>query len=137
MKIHQSALTVELKNKIYEEFNNAAIKATGINGLDEEPISFERRDGSNVIACVVVQMFWGQLHIKYLFVEENYRCLGIATELMQHAFNYGKSRNCTFAFVETMNFQAVGFYQKLGFNVELSRGGYDKNSSLNYLKKNL
>ena len=79
----------------------------------------------------------GQLHIKYLFVEENYRCLGIATELMQHAINYGKSRNCTFVFVETMNFQAVGFYQKLGFNVKLSRGGYDKNSSLNYLKKDL
>ncbi len=137
MKIHQSALTAELKNKIYEEFSNAAIKATGINGLNEEPISFERREGSNIIGCVVVQMFWGQLHIKYLFVEENYRCLGIATELMQHAFNYGKSRNCTFAFVETMNFQAVGFYQKLGFNVELSRGGYDKNSSMNYLKKDL
>jgi ribosomal protein S18 acetylase RimI-like enzyme len=56
---------------------------------------------------------------------------------MQHAINYGKSRNCTFVFVETMNFQAVGFYQKLGFNVKLSRGGYDKNSSLNYLKKDL
>ena len=104
MKIHQSTLTAELKNKIYEEFSSAAIKATGINGLNEEPISFERRAGSNIIGCVVVQMFWGQLHIKYLFVEENYRCLGIATELMQHAFNYGKSRNCTFAFVETMNF---------------------------------
>ena len=137
MKIHQSTLTAELKNKICEEFSNAAIKATGINGLSEEPISFERGDGPNVIACVVVQMFWGQLHIKYLFVEENYRCLGIATELMQHAFNYGKSRNCTFAFVETMNFQAVGFYQKLGFNIELSRGGYDKNSRFNYLKKDL
>ena len=137
MKIHQSTLTAELKNKIYEEFSNAAIKVTGINGLNEEPISFERREGSNIIGCVVVQMFWGQLHIKYLFVEENYRCLGIATELMQHVFNYGKSRNCTFAFVETMSFQDVGFYQKLGFNVELSRGGYDKNSSLNYLKKDL
>ncbi len=137
MKIHQSTLTAELKNKIYEEFSSAAIKATGINGLNEEPISFERREGSNIIGCVVVQMFWGQLHIKYLFVEENYRSLGIATELMQHAFNYAKSCNCTFAFVETMNFQAVGFYQKLGFNVELSRGGYDKNSSMNYLKMDL
>lgn len=137
MKIHQSTLTAELKNKIYEEFSSAAIKATGINGSNEEPISFERREGSNIIGCVVVQMFWGQLHIKYLFVEENYRCLGIATELMQYAFNYGKSRNCTFSFVETMSFQAVGFYQKLGFNVELSRGGYDKNSSMNYLKMDL
>jgi ribosomal protein S18 acetylase RimI-like enzyme len=137
MKIHHSLLTPKLKDQIYEEFSNAAIKATGINGIGEEPVSFERREGANVIACVVVQLFWAQLHIKYLFVQEQYRCLGIATELMQHAFNYGKSHNCTFAFVETMSFQAVEFYQKLGFNIEFSRGGYDKNSSLNYLKKNL
>mgnify|MGYP000140209214 CR=1 FL=1 len=136
-EIHQSVLTPELTNKIFEEFSKAAIKATGIDGLNEKPIIFEVRDGKDVIACVGVQIFWGQLHIKYLFVEEKYRCQGIATKLMNHAFEYGKSRGCIFAFVETMNFQALGFYQKLGFKVDLSRHGYDKNTSFHYLKIDL
>lgn len=82
-------------------------------------------------------MFWGQLHIKYLFVQEQYRLQGIATELMKHAVEFAQSRGCTFAFVETMNFQALEFYRKLGFNIELSRYGYNKGSSFHYLKRDL
>jgi ribosomal protein S18 acetylase RimI-like enzyme len=137
MQIHQSTLTPGLTNKIFEEFSKAAIKATGIDGLSEKAIPFEIRKGENLIGCIVVQMFWGQLHIKYLFVQEQYRLQGIATKLMEHAFEFAKSRGCTFAFVETMNFQALGFYQKLGFKVELSRYGYDKDTSFHYLKVNL
>ncbi len=137
MQIHQSTLTPELTTKIFEEFSKAAIKATGIDGLSEKAITFEKRDGKNLIGCIVVQMFWGQLHIKYLFVQEQYRSQGIATELMKHAVEFAQSRGCTFAFVETMNFQALEFYQKLGFNVELSRYGYNKGSSFHYLKRDL
>lgn len=136
-KIYQSTLTPKLRTKIYEAFSKAAIKATGIDGLNEEPITFEIRNDDNVIACVGVQMFWGQLHIKYLFVQEQYRLQGIATELMKRAFEFGKSRGCTFVFVETMNFQALEFYQKLGFEIELSRHGYDKGTSFHYLRRNL
>jgi GNAT superfamily N-acetyltransferase len=37
-----------------------------------------------------VQSFWGQLHIKYLFVEKHYRDQGLARELMNHAIEFGK-----------------------------------------------
>lgn len=137
MHIHQSILTPELTNKVFEEFSKAAIKATGSDGLSEKAIPFEIRNGKDLVGCIVVQMFWGQLHIKYLFVEEQYRLQGIATKLMKHVFEFAKSRGCTFVFVETMNFQALEFYQKLGFKVDLSRHGYDKNTSFHYLKIDL
>ena len=136
-KIHQSPLTPELKNQVYEAFRKHAIHCTGICGLDQEPISFEMRDGANLVGCIVVQPFWGQLHIKYLLVEEPYRGQGIARRLIEHAFEFGKAQGCHFAFVETMNFQAPEFYQKLGFKIDFVRHGYAKDTSFYYLKRDL
>jgi len=136
-KIRQNKLQDEIKEKIFDGFGMQAIEATGINGLDEEPISFEIFNDQEFIGAIVVQPFWGQLHIKYLFVEKPYRGQGIAQELMKHACEFGKLRGCHFAFVETMSFQAPEFYQKMGFKIEFSRPGYAKNSSFHYLKKNL
>ncbi len=135
--IQQTILTQELKEHIYEFFNKQCIATVGINGYTEDPISFEIRNGNILIGCVVVQIFWGQLHIKYLIVQEKYRKQGIATKLMKHIFDYAKSRSCHLVFVETMSFQAPEFYKKLGFKVEMKREGYDKNTSFYYLCKYL
>lgn len=135
--ISQNKLSDEIKEKIFHGFGRHAIIETGIDGLSEDPISFEIFDGLEFVGAVVVQPFWEQLHIKYLFVEEKYRGQGIAKKLMHHAFEFGKKCGCQFAFVETMNFQAPEFYRKLGFEIEFSRTGYAKNAILHYLKKTL
>jgi len=57
--------------------------------------------------------------------------------LIEHVLCYGKEQGCSFAFVETMNFQAPEFYQKLGFQIELKRDGYAGDSSFYYLRKDL
>ncbi len=139
MKLHisQGTLTDELKKKIFDGFGQQAIEATGINGLAEAPISFEIFDGTHFAGAIVVQPFWGQLHIKYLFVEKKYRGQGLARQLMHHALTFGEQRGCQFAFVETMNFQAPDFYKKFGFCVEFCRSGYANNTTFYYLKKSL
>lgn len=136
-QINQNKLEERIKKKIFDGFEKKAIKATGINGLSEEPISFEIFNEKEFVGAIVVQEFWGQLHIKYLFVEEDYRGQGIATQLMNHALEFGRQRKYSFAFVETMNFQAPDFYQKMGFTIEFSRPGYSKNTIFHYLRKNL
>ncbi len=130
-------LTPELKKHIDEGFRQYAIQCTGINGRAHEPISFELYDQDNLIGCVVVELFWGQLHIKYLIVEPNYRGLGWGRKLMEYALNFGQEHGCDFAFVETMSFQAPRFYQNLGFEVELKRDGYARDVSFYYLRKDL
>lgn len=136
-QIKQNTLSDEIKKKIFQGFSEQAIEATGINGLSEEPISFEAFDQSQFVGAIVVQMFWEQLHIKYLFVEKKYRGQGIATQLMKHALEFGKKRGCQFAFVETMSFQALEFYCKSGFTIDFSREGYARNTAFHYLKKDL
>ena len=137
LQINQNKLTDEVKKKIFNGFGQQAIESTGINGLSEDPISFEIFDGTEFVGAIVVQPFWEQLHIKYLFVEKNYRGQGIARLLMNHALEFGIKRGCHFAFVETMSFQAPEFYQKMGFAIEFSRPGYAENTTFHYLKKSL
>lgn len=130
-------LSQELKEKIYQGFSRHAIEMTG---HDEkfDPIAFIANNKDGVFAgAVVVEMFWGALHIKYVYVEEKYRGRGIATKLMENALNYGRKNQCPFAFVETMSFQALGFYQQIGFELEFTRSGYKCDTSFHYLRKNL
>jgi mutator protein MutT len=136
-KIRQNKLTDKIKKRIFFGFSQQAIQATGMDGLSEDPISFEIFDDSKFIGAIVIQLFWQQLHIKYLLVEEQYRGQGIARQLMNHALTFGKKRGCHFAFVETMSFQAPEFYQKMGFAIEFSRPGYAENTTFYYLKKSL
>jgi ribosomal protein S18 acetylase RimI-like enzyme/8-oxo-dGTP pyrophosphatase MutT (NUDIX family) len=137
LQIHQNKLTDEVKKKIFNGFAQQAIESTGMDGLNEEPVSFEIFDETEFVGAIVVQPFWEQLHIKYLFVEKNYRGQGIAHLLMNHALEFGKKRGYHFVFVETMSFQAPEFYKKMGFTIEFSRAGYAKNTNFHYLKKPL
>ena len=56
---------------------------------------------------------------------------------MEYALTYGRDNKCSFAFVETMSFQAIGFYQKIGFELEFTRSGYKRDTSFYYLRKSL
>lgn len=137
ISIDQRPLSSELKQHIYQGFSQHAIAMTG---YDEkfDPIAFiaQSEEGS-FAGVIVVEQFWGALHIKYVYVEEKFREQGIATALMEYAFTYGRSCQCPFAFVETMSFQALGFYKKMGFKLEFTRPGYKHNTSFHYLRKNL
>lgn len=136
-QITRSPLTPDLKQHLYEVFGKHSIHCMGIDGLAEEPVAFELREGGILVGCIVVQLFWGQLHVKYLMVEEPYRRKGFARRLMEHAFDFARKQNCDFIFVETMNFQAPEFYQKLGFKVDFGRHGYHKGVSFYYLSRDL
>ncbi len=133
--IKQSTLTPELKRSIYNDFKQHAIESVGFDGLAQDPVAFEIVENEVSICICVCQLFWGNLHIKYLLTNKEHRGRGIARALMEHAFAFGKEKGCNFAFVETMSFQAPEFYQKLGFKIELQRDGYAAGTSFYYLKK--
>ncbi len=136
-KIIQTILNSELKQQVMDGFAKHAIDKTGIDGLKEEVVLFEIREDQDLVGCVALQIFWGQLHIKYLFVEEDYRVQGFARALMERAFKFGRLEGYNFAFVETMNFQAPDFYQKLGFKIDFIRDGFERETSFYYLSKKL
>lgn len=136
LNIHSQPLTPELKKRFDAGFSRHSIATTGYDEK-HEPISFVAMEGDTYAGAIAVEIFWGALHIKFLFVEEPFRGRGLATQLMEHGLTYGYEKECPFAFVETMSFQALEFYQKLGFELEYTRDGYSHGTAFHYLKKTL
>lgn len=134
MQIKQQPLTDVLKKQIYEGFSRHAIAMTGHDEKFEN-VAFVAMDGQVMAGAIVKELFWKALHIKYIYVEEQYRAKQLGTQLMEKAFAYAEKHKCPFAFVETMSFQALEFYEKCGFKLELTRSGYSHNTSFHYLRK--
>lgn len=55
---------------------------------------------------------------------------------MQSAEILGKDKGCMFSTVNTMDWEALDFYQRLGYEIEYKRSGYSNDSILFFLKKN-
>jgi ribosomal protein S18 acetylase RimI-like enzyme len=96
-----------------------------------------RNQEDNIIAGLVGVTYWGWLHIEILWVDESLRKQGIGEKLLERAEAEALQRGCRYSHLETHTFQALGFYEKHGYQVfgELPDlpGGYTKY----FLKKNL
>lgn len=80
---------------------------------------------------------YGALYIDLLWVSAHLRGQGIGTKLMDECEKLAKKRGCTFVNLITMDWEALPFYQKLGYQLEYVRHGYEQNSKMNFLKKDL
>ena len=49
----------------------------------------------------------------------------------------GKEKEYLFATVNIMDWEALGFYQKLGYEIEFQRMGYLNESTMYFLRKSL
>lgn len=103
-----------------------------------EPFDFFVRDqnGQILAGCGGV-MYHGCLYTGSLWVTESLRGKGFGTRLLQAAEQLALNRNCTMATIHTMDWEALDFYKHLGYQVELAREGYKKNSIMYVLKKDL
>lgn len=82
-------------------------------------------------------IFYGCLYVDQLWVDASLRGKGYGTQLMQSVEHLARNKNCLFIAINTMNWEALDFYKKLGFQIEFERHGFTKNSILYFLRKNL
>ena len=69
-------------------------------------------------------IYYGCLYVDQLWVDESLRGQGYGTQLMQVAETLGKTRGCLFATVNTMDWEGLEFYKKLGYQIEFTRRGF-------------
>ena len=117
-------LSIEENAFISDGFRKHALDAVGQDGNITE-FAFTFRETGVLLGALKGQLFWGSLHIKNLFVHSDYRRQGIGKQLIQAALEFGRKKGCCFTVVETMSFQALDFYRKLGFHIDFSRSGCD------------
>ncbi len=98
---------------------------------------FIRDKKDNIIAGCNGSIIFGSIYTDQLWVQSNYRKKGLGTKLMDRIHAYGKGKGCTLGTVTTMSFQAPDFYQKIGYKIDFSREGYNKDSTCIFLSKKL
>ncbi|CZL18889.1 TPA: GNAT family N-acetyltransferase [Legionella pneumophila] len=106
----------------------------GFESLDFFACFIRDADNSIIGGCSGGTLYGG-LHIDNLWVSEPIRHQGWGTKLMQAALRYGNEKGCAFATVNTMDWEAIEFYKKLGFELEFERHGFQKNSIFYFLRK--
>lgn len=113
--------------------------AKQVAGLDPgEGFAFYLRDESQtIVGGCSGYVFYGNLYVDMLYVAPAFRGKAWGTQLMKCAEQLGKEKNCQIMTVNTMDFEARGFYEKLGFYVEFERNGFEKNHRMFFLKKEM
>ncbi|MBX9587123.1 MAG: GNAT family N-acetyltransferase [Gammaproteobacteria bacterium] len=108
---------------------------------DLKPISFFgyfiKDENDNIVGGCNGCFIYGCLVVDTLWVAESLRGQGYGTKLMQKAECIGMENECHFMTVNTMDWEALDFYKKLGFTVEFERKGFDKDSIFYFLRKDL
>ncbi|MGB2964531.1 MAG: GNAT family N-acetyltransferase [Anaerolineales bacterium] len=70
-----------------------------------------------IIAGLFGDISWGWLHVDVIWVAEPYRHSGIGTSLMDRAEAESITMGVYQAYLETTDFQALGFYEKRGYQI--------------------
>src|SRR5947207_1631512 len=76
-----------------------------------------RDDNGELVGGLVGETLWNTLYVGVLWVHEEYRGKGFGTGLMERAEQVAREHACDVVFLNTMTFQAPGFYPKLGYTV--------------------
>ena len=76
-----------------------------------------REAGGQIVAGLVGGTYWGWLYTEVLWVEEGLRGKGYGRSLLVAAEAEAIRRGCCYAHLDTMDFQALPFYQKQGYSV--------------------
>jgi GNAT superfamily N-acetyltransferase len=78
---------------------------------------FIRDDRGEMVGGLYGYTHWGWLFISHLWVAEALRDQCYGTELVARAEHEAGRRGCRRAYLDTFDFQALGFYQKRGYEV--------------------
>ena len=74
-------------------------------------------DSDEVLGGLWGLSLWGSFYIGLLVTPEGARGRGLGTELMARAEAEARARGCRNLWLDTYEFQARGFYERLGFAV--------------------
>lgn len=118
--------------------NNLWEHNSHVTPVDIQPLHIIVKDEhKEIIGGLIARTWWGGLDIQYLWVAQAHRKMGIGKKLMQSVQQEAVTRSCHMAYVDTFSFQALGFYQRLGFSKYGELAGFAHRHTRYYLSKSL
>lgn len=138
-----SELTIELDEQPGEHLRLlvAAVLKFNQEQTGNEPrrsVAYMLRDAQGEIVGGVHGSLWGRcMHIDALWVSDDYRRRGHGAKLMTAIEEYAARQGHPLVFLETATFQALPFYQGLGYRIIGELPEITAGHSLFFLSKDL
>jgi GNAT superfamily N-acetyltransferase len=98
---------------------------------------FVRDEADQIVGGLVGSLYWGWLAVDLLWVHEALRGQGYGHRLLEMAEQEAIAHGCHNAHVDTLSFQALGFYQNHGYEIFGQIDGLPSGFARYYLKKKL
>ena len=83
----------------------------------QQLVLFVRDPAEEIVGGLLGYTHWRWLFVQNLWMADSLRGLGYGRTLMQSAEQEALRRGCRHAYLDTFDFQALGFYQKLGYEL--------------------
>ena len=94
-------------------------------------------DSDHVIAGIDGIAYWEKLHVSILWVQTDHRGNGLGRRLMAWAEENAREMGCRSVVVDTLSFQAPGFYIKLGYTQFGETRNYERGYKRLYFEKGI
>ncbi len=95
-----------------------------------------RDENKQIVGGLKGYCYGNALFVDILFMDEQLRGKGYGTQLMKLAEQEAKRNACDFVHLDTFSFQALPFYQKLGYTI-YAELNYKPDIKRHYLKKDI
>ena len=119
------------------EYNLSKVKASQDVLFEDINKKIVDKDGKIIAGCVARMYCWNILYIDILWVEENYRNYGFGKRLLFDIEKTAREKGCYLVHLDTFDFQALGFYEKLGYEIFGKLDDCPQNHCRYFLKKYL
>jgi len=96
-----------------------------------------KNEQGEVIAGAAARSFGDWLLLDTLWVSDELRGQNIGSKLLKTIEASGKSRGCVKVLLDTLNFQAMPFYKKHGYEIQWVQEGYPKTGCKYFMLKEL
>lgn len=100
-----------------QDYNRGFLTEQVVTEPDTRFAVFARDTQGKVVGGIRANAFWNYCIIELLWLSEATRGSGTGTALMQATEQHAKAQGFEYIRTETVDFQAKGFYQKLGYQV--------------------
>jgi ribosomal protein S18 acetylase RimI-like enzyme len=108
--------TIEERNQIIDPLSAYNEAKVGPRNKKEFAFSVYSETGE-FVAGLLGFTHWNHFFVSAVFVEGQFRREGIGRELIQRAEALALQHGCDRIYLDTFDYQAPGFYEKLGFRV--------------------
>ncbi|MGG4467781.1 GNAT family N-acetyltransferase [Paenibacillus alvei] len=108
-----------------------------LGGRYVEICLFLKDDKGTVRGGILSEVCWNWLEIHTFMIDEDMRKSGYGTKLLAEVEKIAVEKDCDFIKVDTLSFQALGFYEKNGYQVYGTLDNVGREHKHYYLKKEL